>query len=147
PLPHVRFLGALPPSALGGLYRRAVALLVPSLCYETFGLAVAEAMSHGTPVVVRRIGALTEMVEESGGGFAFATLEECREAMDRLRTRPDLREHLGKRARRAARARWSRAVHLREYLALVRGLVAGEARAGADARPSLAEPRRLVVGA
>jgi len=147
PLPHVRFLGRLHPSALAALYRRAVALIVPSLCYETFGLAAAEAMSLGTPVIVRRIGALTEMVEESGAGFVFESLEQCREAMDWLRRSPDLRASLGRRGRMAARDRWSRDAHLRRYLGLVRGLVAGEARpAGAVDPSSRAEAAGLAVG-
>lgn len=129
-LSHVRFLGPVHPSRLGDLYRRAVALLVPSRCYETFGLAAAEAMSHGTPVIVRRIGALTEMIEESGGGLAFDTLDECREAMESLRLHPDRRTELGRRGRLAAREQWSRRVHLRAYLGLVRGL-----RGGGDPRP------------
>jgi glycosyltransferase involved in cell wall biosynthesis len=130
-LPHVRFLGPVHPSRLGDLYRRAVALLVPSRCYETFGLSAAEAMSHGTPVIVRRIGALAEMVEESGGGIAFDTLDQCRAAMERLRLRAELRAELGRHGRLRARERWSRRAHLRGYLGLVRALLAGD-----DARPS-----------
>jgi glycosyltransferase involved in cell wall biosynthesis len=125
-LPHVRFVGPVHPSRLAGLYRSAVALLAPSQCYETFGLAAAEAMSHGTPVVVRRLGALAEMVSESGGGIAFDTGEECRQAMDSLRLDPARRAELGRRGRLAARERWSRRAHLRDYLALVRGLLGGE---------------------
>ena len=129
-LSHVRFVGQVHPSRLGDLYRRAAALLAPSRCYETFGLAAAEAMSHGTPVIVRRIGALTEMVEESGGGLAFDTLDQCREAMDSLRLHPERRAELGRRGRLAARDLWSRRAHLRAYLGLVRGLLGGE-----DPRP------------
>jgi glycosyltransferase involved in cell wall biosynthesis len=126
-LSHVRFLGPVHPARLGALYAGAVALVVPSLCYETFGLAAAEAMSHGTPVVVRRIGALGEMVEESGGGLGFDTLDECRSAIDRLRADGALRAELGRRGREFALRRWSREAHLRAYLELVRGLIAGRA--------------------
>ena len=84
----MRFLAKVHPAALAAIYRRAVAVLVPSLCYETFGLTAAEAMSHGTPAIVRRIGALAENIDQSGGGLSFATLAECREAMERLRTQP-----------------------------------------------------------
>jgi glycosyltransferase involved in cell wall biosynthesis len=132
-LSHVRFVGQVHPSRLGDLYRGAVALLAPSLCYETFGLAAAEAMSHGTPVIVRRIGALAEMVAESGGGLAFDTLDQCRAAMDSLRLHPERRAELGRRGRLAARERWSRRAHLGAYLGLVRGLLGGE-----DLRPRLA---------
>ena len=96
-----------------------MAVLVPSLCYETFGLTAAEAMAHGTPAIVRRIGALAENIEQSGGGLSFATLEECREAMERLRTQPALREELGRRGAEAVRTRWSVEAHLAQDLGVV----------------------------
>lgn len=130
-LDHVRFLGALHPAALGPLYRGALAALVPSLCYETFGLTLAESLAHGTPVVARRIGALAENLEQSGGGLGFTSLEECRQAMQALRTNPELRQRLGRTGQQAAARLWSVEAHLREYLGLV------EARLGpAAVRPS-----------
>jgi glycosyltransferase involved in cell wall biosynthesis len=39
----------------------------PSLCLETYGLVVDEALHHGTPVVVSEIGALPERVLRGGG--------------------------------------------------------------------------------
>ena len=118
-LDHVRFLAKVHPAALAAIYRKAVAVLVPSLCYETFGLTAAEAMSHGTPAIVRRIGALAENVEQSGGGLSFTTLDECREAMERLRTRPALRDELGGRGAEAVRTLWSVDTHLARYLEIV----------------------------
>ena len=131
-LPHVRFLGPLPPEGLSAWYRGAQAVIVPSLCYETFGLSAAEALMNGTPVVVRRIGALTEIVEQSGGGLTFDSLEECRVAMESLRTRPDLRRQLAEAGRRAAQERWSESAHLAAYLELVREL---QERRAAAPRP------------
>jgi glycosyltransferase involved in cell wall biosynthesis len=117
--PHVHFLAKVHPAALAAIYRKAVAVLVPSLCYETFGLTAAEAMSHGTPAIVRRIGALAENLEQSGGGLSFATLEECREAMERLRTQPALRDELGRRGAETVRRRWSVEAHLAQYLEII----------------------------
>jgi len=122
-LSHVKFVGALHPSELGAYYRGAVAVLVPSLCYEVFPLIPAEALSYGTPVVTRRLGALREVVEESGGGFLFDTLEECRTAMQRLQQDPELRRELGERGRRTALANWTTDVHVTRYLAIVEELL------------------------
>ena len=119
-LQHVHFLGSVDSLQLDALYRDAIALLVPSLCYETFGLTAAEAMAHGTPVIARRIGALTEIVEQSGGGRLFDTLEQCRDEMERLRTDPGLRKHLGERGRNAAAENWTVEVHLTRYVEIVR---------------------------
>lgn len=118
-LPHVRFLGQVHPEDLGALYRQALAVVVPSLCYETFGLTAAEALMHGTPVVVRRIGALTEIVEATGGGFLFSSPDECHAALERLQTEPGLRAEMGERGRRAAPQLWSREAHLDQYLRIV----------------------------
>ncbi|MBA2271792.1 MAG: glycosyltransferase family 4 protein [Chthoniobacterales bacterium] len=131
-LDHVRFLGAVHPSAIGELYRGAIALLAPSLCYETFGLIAAEAFAHGAPVIARRIGALAEVVEQSGGGYLFDTIEECREKMELLRTEPGLRATLGARGRRAVEENWTAEVHLTRYLALVRSLLAERAETTAS---------------
>lgn len=45
----------------------AKALVQPSLCYETFGRTLAEALSVGTPVIASNHGALREIVELSDG--------------------------------------------------------------------------------
>jgi len=124
-LPHVRFRGRLHPSQLAEIYRHAIAVLVPSLCYETFGLTAAEAMTQGTPAIVRRIGALQENIEQSGGGLSFASLDECRAAMESLRTDPELRRRLGENGRRAVERLWSTDVHLRDYLGIVESLLSG----------------------
>jgi glycosyltransferase involved in cell wall biosynthesis len=62
----VRFTGWLDAGALRELRERAALALVPSRSPETFGLAAAEAMAAGVPVVASRIGALPELVEPDG---------------------------------------------------------------------------------
>ncbi len=47
-------------------------LVLPSLCYETFGIAVAEAFACGCPAMVASHGALTSLVEEGRNGFLVA---------------------------------------------------------------------------
>jgi glycosyltransferase involved in cell wall biosynthesis len=44
---------------------------MPSVCYETFGLAIAEAFACGTPVLASRIGSLNELVDEGVTGRKF----------------------------------------------------------------------------
>lgn len=96
-LPNVEFLGQVHPARVTELYADALAVLVPSLCYEVFPLAPVEAMGHGVPVIARRIGALTEVVEDSGAGLLFDTPAQCRDAMVRLLREPQLRDELGAR--------------------------------------------------
>lgn len=122
-LHNVEFLGQVHPSRVTELYRDALAVLVPSLCYEVFPLAPVESMAHGVPVIARRIGALTEVVEESGGGMLFTTPGECRAAMEKLLRAPGLRAELGARGRRTALAQWTEDVHVERYMELIRDLM------------------------
>ena len=67
-MPQVRFLGRVDPALLSRYYRNAVALIVPSVCYETFGIILIEAFRQGVPVVARRFGPFPEIVARAGGG-------------------------------------------------------------------------------
>jgi glycosyltransferase involved in cell wall biosynthesis len=62
----VRFTGQVDAERLAGLRAAAGVALVPSRSQETFGLAAAEAMAAGVPVVASRIGALTELLGDDG---------------------------------------------------------------------------------
>ena len=83
-LEHVRFLGRVHPDDLrGALPRGAVATLVPSLVYETFGFITLESLAQRTPVIVTRPGRRRRAVEDSGGGFTYRTDDELVAAMER----------------------------------------------------------------
>ncbi|MGL6278866.1 MAG: glycosyltransferase family 4 protein [Gaiella sp.] len=58
--PGVETRGSVPLSELVDLYRRAAALVFPSL-YEGFGLPPAEAMACGCPVAASNVGSLPEV--------------------------------------------------------------------------------------
>jgi len=58
----IRFTGHLPREQALSWIHAARFLVAPSRCYETFGLAVLEAMACGVPAIVPRHGALRELV-------------------------------------------------------------------------------------
>jgi glycosyltransferase involved in cell wall biosynthesis len=66
PNPRIKFLGALPQRDLGALYFHAQACIVPSITYETFGMIIIEAFARKTPVIARDLGALPEVIQDSG---------------------------------------------------------------------------------
>ncbi len=75
---RVQLLGKVDDASLADLYRRAYALLMPSL-YEGFGLPVVEALSMGVPVIVSRESALSEVAGSAGILVApDSELEICR---------------------------------------------------------------------
>jgi glycosyltransferase involved in cell wall biosynthesis len=142
--PNIRFLGRVDHGRLQALYRRAVATVVPSLCYETFGLVVAESFSASTPVIAYAQSSLAEIVAAHGGGLLYRDTAELRRAMDDLRRDPSLRARLGRAARAAYDAEFAEPAFLTHYLAVVEALLvqkrSGDAAVAADAlgSPSLA---------
>ncbi|MBI4718938.1 MAG: glycosyltransferase [Planctomycetes bacterium] len=121
---NIRFVGRCPHQQLQSLYRHAIATLVPSLCYETFGVIVAESFSARTPVIVYAQSSLEEIVRLYGGGLAYRTESELRDAIHRLRTDPALRERLAAEGRAAYEAEFAAAPFLDHYLTVVRELLA-----------------------
>jgi glycosyltransferase involved in cell wall biosynthesis len=112
---NVQFLGSLPQARLRALYRHAIGLLVPSICYEVFGIIILEAYMQRTPVIANDLGGLQEVVEESQGGFLYRTPEELIAAMERLRTQPALRREMGERGWQKYVERWTEEAHLGMY--------------------------------
>jgi glycosyltransferase involved in cell wall biosynthesis len=117
--PRVRFIGRLPPEALEPYYRHAVAVLAPSLSYETFGLSLIEAFSQRTPVIARRLGSFPEIVNKSGGGLLFDTTAEMLQAMRALISAPETRDAMGQRGFSAYVKYWSEGAVLPGFLRLV----------------------------
>jgi glycosyltransferase involved in cell wall biosynthesis len=60
---HVKFLGFLPDEDLPIAYQAADVSVMPSQCFEGFGLAVVESLACGTPVVCTPIGGMPEILE------------------------------------------------------------------------------------
>jgi len=58
----VQLLGRVDDAALVDLYRASDVGIVPTRCFEGFGLVVVEAAACGTPTIVTRVGGLPEAV-------------------------------------------------------------------------------------
>lgn len=67
----VRFVRTKSREELAAFYRGARIFVMPSIWFETFGIVVGEAMSHGVPVVASRIGALAETTLDGVTGLLF----------------------------------------------------------------------------
>jgi len=123
---NIRFVGRADARQLYRLYHDAIATIVPSLCYETFGIIVAESFAARTPVIVRDHSSLREFIDEYGGGFTFSTKDELCLAIDRLRIDRELRDHLGRQGRTAYDAEFGEEPFLKHYLASVHRLLAAK---------------------
>ena len=124
--PNIRFVGRADVRQLHRLYRDAVATIVPSLCYETFGIIVAESFATRTPVIVRNHSSLVEFIESHGGGFTFDTDDELRSAVNKLLNDTEMRDRLGQQGRAAYDAEFCEGAFLEHYIAEVRRLLAAK---------------------
>jgi glycosyltransferase involved in cell wall biosynthesis len=142
--PRIVFLGRRPADDLDALYRGALGLVVPSVCYETFGIILIESFRLGTPVLARRLGPFPEIVGAAEGGSLFDGAEDLRAGLDRLASDPALRARQGAAARAAFLRLWeerpvmaawgatlARAAAAKGAGALARALAAGAFEAGA----------------
>ena len=67
--PNLRVLGHVDDATLAALRASAAVVVVPSLFYEHFCYAVAEALMDRRPVVAARIGAIPELIEHQVTGL------------------------------------------------------------------------------
>ncbi len=133
--PRVKFLGRKAPEEIAQYYEHAEALIVPSLCYETFGIIIIEAFRAGAPVIARRLGPFPEIVEACNGGLMFETQDELVAALDAIVASPDRRRALASRARQGFDRYWSEGVVIDRYFS--------ELRAAAELRGDRALLKKL----
>jgi glycosyltransferase involved in cell wall biosynthesis len=83
-------------------------------------MIIIESFARKTPAIVRDLGALPEVIHDSGGGFVYRTNEELLEAMRRIAASQTLRSELGEKGYRAFIQGWSREAHLKLYFDFLR---------------------------
>jgi len=116
---HIQFHGPVAQADLIEHYRRATALILPSIAPETFGLTIVEAFSCGTPAIVRAAGGNREIIDRSAAGFVYHREAELLEALETFQSRPALRRELGLKARDAFEEHYRQETHVSAYLALI----------------------------
>ncbi len=117
--PRIKFLGPVAQKDLGPLQFHALACVIPSVTYETFGMASVEAFARKTPVIARDLGGLPEVVRESGGGFVYRSDSELLDALQRIAHSPALRAELGEKGYEGFVRSWCREAHLELYFNLL----------------------------
>jgi glycosyltransferase involved in cell wall biosynthesis len=94
------------PEMRDALFAHSRCIVYPSIHREPFGMVAAEAMSHGTPVLVPDIGGITESIEVDGlrGGLTFRTWDSADLAnqLERLLTDDQLHAELSANTRAIA---------------------------------------------
>jgi glycosyltransferase involved in cell wall biosynthesis len=105
----VTFAGDVQHKAIPGLLARADAVAVPCVTGSAGNVdglpnALLEALSAGRPVIASAIGGIPEVVRDGANGLLTPEkdVQALASALTELRDRPELREQLGKEARRRA---------------------------------------------
>ncbi|MFL5934773.1 MAG: glycosyltransferase, partial [Gaiellaceae bacterium] len=101
-------LGFVPHHELPPLFERAAVVAVPSH-REGFGVACAEAMAHGRPVVASAVGGLLDLVVDGETGVLVRPRDvpALRAALERVLGDPELRRRMGEAGRRRVQERFS----------------------------------------
>ena len=97
----VSCLGQVPRAEALARLRGACCLIVPSECYETFALTIAEAFACSTPVICSRLGAMQEIVEDGRTGLHFTAGDgdDLAAKVEWAWTHPDQMKAMGREAR------------------------------------------------
>lgn len=106
---NIQVIGRQSPEQVRALMEKALFLTTPSVCFETFGLAAAEAFSVGLPVIAAHIGALPEIVQDGHNGLLVPAGETMalRKAANRLTVDKALRQQLSTGALQSYRERYT----------------------------------------
>jgi len=126
-------LGQLKKSEVFDQLRGAIAMVVPSVCFEGLPVSVLEAYATGTPVIASRIGSLAEVIEEGVTGI-FAKPGDAGDLADRIRwasDHPDEMRQMGYNARLVYEAKYRGSAHLDALVDTYQRLI--EARPARDA--------------
>ncbi len=103
----VEFVGQTPHNEVVRMMAESKAVVLPSECWETFGLTVVEGMRAGTPPVVSNLGALPDIVSsDCGEVFEAGNAESLAAAIRSLLSRQDY-DAMCTAARHEAEARYS----------------------------------------
>lgn len=119
----VTFAGWLTGEALEAAMQNVTALVMPSLCEETVGLAAMEQMMRGGVVIASDIGGLGEIVDGAGLKFPAGDVDRLAECMRQVIEDAGLIVDLGSRARARALQLFREEGMVDAHLGIYRGLL------------------------
>jgi glycosyltransferase involved in cell wall biosynthesis len=122
----VVMLGNLSSEQVKDEMKVALALVLPSICFENFPLVLVEAFASGLPVIASRIGALAELVEHGVTGLLF-TPGDATDLAQKLRwahAHPNEMAAMGRNARAVYQRRYTPEINLSQLTAIYRSAIA-----------------------
>ncbi len=101
PPSDVVFAGAVPSADLIKLLKTCRAVVLPSICLETFGSTIVEAFSCGRPAIASDLGGPSELVRDGWNGYKIhpSDVEALAKALHLVLANNQLADELGRNSR------------------------------------------------
>lgn len=114
---NITFLGSLDKEDLKEQYKGCIAVVLPSLWFETFGMSILESFAYGKPVIGNDKGAIGELIEDGVTGLLLnpCAIEFWVKAVNNLWNNKKLAKEMGVNAKEKA-ANYSSQEHVDELL-------------------------------
>ena len=119
-LGRATLLGVLSAQQVRDEMQRALALVMPSICYENFPRSLVEAFACGLPVVASRLGAMAELVDDKRTGLLFepGNGEDLKAKLRWAQANPNAMRMMGCNARREYEAKYTPEINYRQLIAI-----------------------------
>lgn len=132
--PNIQSYGQLPFEQTLDKIKRARFLLMPSVCFETFGRSTIEAFAMGIPVVASNIGATAEIVTDGKTGLLFkpGDSKDCAAKVERLYADANLCNRMGTEAQQEFFDRYSPETNYRMLIDIYEGALSGSLKSGSS---------------
>lgn len=119
----IEFVGQKPHDEVMRMMAESKVVVLPSECWETFGLSVVEGMRVGTLPVVSDLGALPDIVSsDCGEVFEAGNADALATAIRRLLNRPDYDE-MCERCKKRVAERYSEEANYRRLMEIYEGVL------------------------
>jgi glycosyltransferase involved in cell wall biosynthesis len=110
-LDRVEFTGAITYDLIPEYFKRLDVLVIPTQTTkrirEQFGRVIVEAMASGVPVIGSTCGAIPEVIGDAGLTFPDGDADALAEALRRMVSDPELRQHLARAGRQRVEQHYS----------------------------------------
>lgn len=115
---RVQFLGQVAEAELDRVVSGWAVVVMPSLGGEVFGMVAAESMLRGKPLIVSDLGALVEVIGETGQSFPSGDATALAKCLERILLSPDGAVFQGQEAQKRARLHFAEDAMIKEHLAV-----------------------------
>ena len=109
PAGNILFMGQLPYEETQTILSRASLLILPSLCFEGFPMAIREAFALGVPVAASQLGSMPDIVTDGQDGVLFlpGNADDLLEKVSSVWQKPEMMSAMAENARKAFEERYT----------------------------------------